>query len=203
REHLGEYLKEARGQAGIDKALVIAGDLNRPKGPYASSLDVISDDIFLKAGLTEIGIAGYPEGHPLIDDRTIDAELGLKINTLILANMSVEIVTQFSFDAGAIVAWYDRLRRQGIICPIRIGLAGPASAATLLNLALRCGVNLPLRQTNKAAQLLRGASTQEIVASLAASPEIADSPHTVALHMYSFGGIARTAEWASELAAEG
>ncbi len=199
RDRLSDYLKVARQEAGITKALVIAGDQNRPKGPYASSIDLISDDIFLNAGLTEVGISAYPEGHPFIVAESVDEALGHKIDALFRANMSVEIVSQFSFNAEAVVSWHDRLRHQGIVCPIRIGLAGPATAGTLLKFALRCGINLPLRQTNTAARLLRGTSADEIVAGLAASKVAADKH--VSLHIYSFGGIERTAQWATEQAA--
>lgn len=199
REHLADYLKSARNDAGVEKALVIAGDFGRPRGPYASSLDVIADTAFLRSGLAEVGISGYPEGHPLIDAATLDEVLSLKINALVLASMTVEIVTQFSFDDTAIIAWHERLRRRGVVCPIRVGIAGPAKAGTLLKLALRCGVNLPSRATNTAVQLMRGHNAEDILASLDGSSLAQDGDRRTSLHFYSFGGAEKTARWATSI----
>ncbi len=196
QDELRDYLDAMQSEAGIQRLLVIAGDQSHPRGPYASSLDIISDEAFLRAGIREIGIAGYPEGHPLIGEDAVEEALAAKLDAALLAGIDVEIVTQFCFDAGAIVTWHEKLRSRGIVCPIRIGLAGPASAKTLLKLALRCGVNLPLRQTNVATRLLRGNSVDDIVPTLEASSVARDKWRTVSLHFYSFGGIPETARWA-------
>lgn len=188
-------VRRLRNDAGVDKVLVIAGDIANPLGAYKSSLDVIRDDGFLAAGFSEVGISGYPDGHPLIDSTTLDAHQEDKIRVLVMAGIGVEIATQFSFDAAKIATWHDRLRQRGIVCPVRIGLAGPANAATLLKLALRCGVSLPSRATNTAAQLLRGRGIDEIYAALSAGSLGQNPPHKTSLHVYSFGGIRRTLDW--------
>ena len=45
-------------------------------------------------------------------------------------------------------------------------------------------------------KLLRGISADDLVADLAES-ELADTDARTTLHFYSFGGIARTVEWAT------
>src|SRR5262245_2812964 len=42
--------------AGVRQALVVAGDLATPAGPYASSLEVLQSDILADAGLTRFGV---------------------------------------------------------------------------------------------------------------------------------------------------
>ena len=53
---------------------------------------------------------------------------------------SVEIVTQFCFDARAILDFVARLRAFGFDHRVRIGLAGPTNLAALIRYASRCGV---------------------------------------------------------------
>jgi methylenetetrahydrofolate reductase (NADPH) len=197
RNELADHLAALTGRAGVTRALIVAGDLSRPLGPYADTLDLLNDDAFLRSGIAEIGISGYPEGHPLIEEDLTDKLLARKTDLASQAGMSVEIVTQFCFSATSIIDWHDRIRRQGIIVPIRVGLAGPASPSALLKLALRCGVSLPLRHTNVAMKLLKGMSADDIVAELADSTLESEAGQRIALHFYSFGGIKRTANWAS------
>src|SRR5271169_865116 len=52
------------GKVQLDEALAVAGDRDKPAGPFQSSLQLIESGAFEKHGITRIGIAGYPEGHP-------------------------------------------------------------------------------------------------------------------------------------------
>ena len=196
RSELVDYLRDMQEIADVRRLLIIAGDLTRPEGPYNDTIDLLNDEAFLDCGIKNIGIAGHPEGHPLVGNDRLDRLIASKIELASKAGISVELVTQFSFDPAAILSWYRRLRGQGVTVPIRIGLAGPASPSTLLKLAMRCGVNLPLRQTNVAVKLLRGRSSDDIIAELAEGPLGTEHDPNVSLHFYSFGGIKRTAQWA-------
>ena len=69
--------------------------------------------------------------------------------------MAVHIVTQFCFDAQAILHWIGRLREFGIEHPVRIGLAGPTNLATLLRYAKRCGVRASAQGLARQAGLVR------------------------------------------------
>ena len=55
------------------------------------------------------------------------------------------MVTQFGFDAEPILRWVGALRARDIFCPVRIGVAGPATVATLAKYAVRCGIGSSLR----------------------------------------------------------
>jgi methylenetetrahydrofolate reductase (NADPH) len=57
--------------AGVVRALVVAGDLPEPQGPYATSLEVLESDILASAGITTIGVAAHPEGHRAVDTTTL------------------------------------------------------------------------------------------------------------------------------------
>src|SRR2546430_5316712 len=68
RDALEEYLARAAGEAGVDSALVIAGDSDRSSGPFDSSRALLETGLFQRHGVVRIGVAGYPEGHPKITE---------------------------------------------------------------------------------------------------------------------------------------
>ena len=61
------------------------------------------------------------------------------------AGVRVDLVSQFCFESAPILAWLKELEAHGLDLPVHIGLAGPASPATLAKFALRCGVGASLR----------------------------------------------------------
>ncbi len=109
-------------------------------------------------------------------------------------------MTQFGFDAEAMIRWLHRLRAQGIDHPVRMGLAGPAGLTHLLRYAKRCGVAASAqalaRHAGLAKHLLGTVTPDGAIRALAAEP-VAIAPGSVALHFYSFGGVAATARWAA------
>src|SRR5262245_64413646 len=66
REALDDYLARAAGEAGVDSALVIAGDSDRTSGAFDSSLALLESGLFERHGIVRVDVAGYPEGHPRI-----------------------------------------------------------------------------------------------------------------------------------------
>jgi hypothetical protein len=56
----------------------------------------------------------------------------------------MRVVTQFCFEPEPVVEWLQRFETE-FDAPVRIGLAGPATPATLLKFALRCGVGNSVR----------------------------------------------------------
>ena len=98
-----------------------------------------------EAGIEEIGIAAYPEGHARIPPDRMEAALDQKIAAARAAGLQVHIVSQFSFSPEAVVGWLKRLRQCGIALPVKVGMAGPTSLTALLRYAKRCGVNASLR----------------------------------------------------------
>lgn len=191
-----DFLQRA-ADAGVEQALVIAGDLDRPAGPFHSSLELIETGLLAKRGIRTVGVAGYPEGHPKIGAAALDAALDGKLRLLRANGIAPYIVTQFCFEAAPIVDWLDRVRAMGIDAPVRIGLAGPASIATLAKFAVRCGIGNSLMalvggQTS-IARLLIEAGPEKVMHGLAAT-DLAG--HGVAgLHFFTFGGLVRTGKW--------
>ncbi|HUT50715.1 MAG TPA: methylenetetrahydrofolate reductase [Alphaproteobacteria bacterium] len=201
---LEAFLTRIRAEADVRKALVIAGDRDRPAGPFDSALSLIASGMLEGCGIEEVGVSGYPDGHPKIDADRLDEALAAKIEAAARAGLALHVVTQFCFDPQAIGHWLQAIRAGYPGLPVRIGLAGPAGATTLLKFALRCGVKASARGLRRNLSAVGGlmgqSSPARIVDALAAMPlDVWD--HDAALHFFSFGGIGRTARWVSENAA--
>jgi methylenetetrahydrofolate reductase (NADPH) len=196
-EQLDELLKGLRGEAEQRRLLVIGGDIDT-SSPFTDALAVIQKGRLREAGIEEIGIAGYPEGHSRIPPDRMEAALDQKIAAARAAGLRVHIVSQFSFSPDAVVGWLRRLRQCGIAVPVRVGMAGPTSFTALMRYAKRCGVNASLRgmASGAASGLIGNVGPDEIVASVAAASGIGDaSPH-----YFSFGGVLQTARYACDAA---
>jgi len=200
---LDEFLAQLSGKANVERLLIIAGDRDRPAGDLHSSLEVIDGGLLQRRGIKEIGIAGYPEGHPRISQHDLDRALMDKIAAAEATGMKVHIVTQFCFDAAAILQWIRRLRDFGLEHPVRVGLAGPTNLPALLRYARRCGVRASIaglaRQSGLARQLFAMMAPDTLVQALAQ----ARSDRRLGMvkpHFFAFGGVAATARWASAVA---
>ncbi|MGH7015071.1 MAG: methylenetetrahydrofolate reductase [Stellaceae bacterium] len=193
---LDDLLARAVG-AGVEQVLVIAGDVDRPAGPFHSSIELIETGLLAKRGIRSVGVAGYPEGHPKIAAATLDAALAAKLLLLHDDGIAPYIVTQFCFDAAPILDWLARLREAGVAAPVRVGLAGPASIATLAKFAVRCGIGNSLLalvsgQTS-IARLLIESGPEKVIRALAAT-NLAEFD-VAGLHLFAFGGLVRTGKW--------
>ena len=200
---LDDFLARMSSEAGVVRLLVIGGDHDEPAGDFRSALEVIDGGALQRHGIREIGIAGYPNGHPRLLQQDLDRALAHKIRAAESTGLAAHIVSQFCFDAQAILQWIARLRDFGLEHPVRIGLAGPTSLATLLRYAKRCGVRASAqslaRQTGLARQLFAMSAPDALVRALAqarADRHLGE----IAPHFFSFGGLARTARWAEAVA---
>jgi methylenetetrahydrofolate reductase (NADPH) len=187
-------------EAAVDRLFVIAGDLAAPVGPFVDALAVIDLLRQRSYGLTAVGIAGYPEGHPQIATGQLDRARRDKVALLAASGLAVEIMTQFAFDAAPMVAWLDQLRAEGFTGRVRFGLPGPANVGTLLRFAARCGVGASTKVMAKygasVTRLLHTAGPDRLYDGLAREiTERADG--NAGIHLYPFGGLRKMAEWAS------
>jgi len=199
RDVLNDFLARICGEAGVRRALVIAGDLERPAGPFVGAYAIIASELLQQHGIQEIGISGYPDGHPKLSADVLDRALREKLAGARSAGLKTHIVSQFCFDAGRISAWIRSLRAAGIDVPIRIGVAGPTSVKGLARYALRCGVRTSIKAmfTKSAMQLLGDVAPDDLIGEIAAEKDAA-ALGPLSVHLYSFGGLVRTGRWAAD-----
>ena len=195
---LQDLLARMRGEADIRRLLLIGGDVDTP-GAFPDALAVIQKGRLQEAGIEEIGIGAYPEGHPRIPAGRLEAALDQKIAAATSQGLRVHIVSQFSFLPDRILTWVRQLRACGIGHPVKIGMAGPTNVPALLRYAKRCGVAASLRglMSGVASGLVGHVGPDRILESLSTAGNLGD----VAPHYFTFGGTLETARYACEAAA--
>jgi methylenetetrahydrofolate reductase (NADPH) len=191
--HLEEILRWFDGHS-VREVYVIGGDAREPVGPYASAFELLDAMSRLEHSVDEVGIGGYPEGHPLIDDRELDRAL------LDKQQFASYVVTQLCFDADAILGWISDVRRKGLRLPVYVGLPGAVDRKKLLQISLKVGVGDSARflrkQTGLLGMLMKpgGYSPDGLVERLA--PFAGDERYGIAgLHLYTFNQVGSTEEW--------
>ena len=194
---LEEYLSAIRDTIGTSHAFAVGGDPSEPMGPYGSSLEMIQTGLLKDYGITDVSIAGYPEGHPDITEAQLWEALEGKAASLKEQGLNGTILTQFGFDVDPVFAWIEEVRRRGIDLPIRIGVPGPAGIKRLLTYAARFGVSTSAGIAKKygfsITNLLGTAGPDKMIGDLDAG--LTDAHGDVKLHFYTFGGMKATAEW--------
>ncbi len=192
-----DYLHAVVKQASVSRCFIVAGDPAQPMGPYADTTSLIETGAFERAGIRTIGIAGHPEGHPVMSVDQRWAALESKVNEIERRGMDALIVTQFGFDSDKVLLWLGELRSRGIVAPVRIGIPGPASIASLLRFAARCGVGASTAVMKKygvsITSLLGSAGPDKLVHDFAS--QLGPNHGAVRLHFYPFGGLLNTVQW--------
>lgn len=198
REVLNDFLAEPRREADVRRVLLIAGDLAAARGPFKSSREVAATGLLQAHGINRVSIAGHPEGHPYLGDAAAFAALEGWRDWSRDAAIGVDIVTQFCFEAAPILAFLRELGVRRIDLPVIVGLAGPASPATLTKFALRCGIGNSMRalrsQIGRFGRLLVDAGPDEVMRGLEASPPEA-SGRIGGFHIFPFGGLRKARKW--------
>ncbi len=202
RDEFRSFLKEATSKHGVHRVLVIGGDEPRPKGPYADSLQVLREGVLADCGVREIGVSGYPEGHPSIPSSVLASSFENKLRLAREQGLGLYVVTQFSFAPARVIDFCASLARNAPSVPVYVGVAGPSDPAALARYAQRCGVSVSLRALRNLgfgiARLVTHTDPQEQVAALARYQLSRGQGNVVGVHLYSFGGALRTADWMRE-----
>jgi methylenetetrahydrofolate reductase (NADPH) len=194
-----EAVVGAYADAGVREALVIAGGIDRPRGPFESSMQLLETHAFDRAGFTRLHVAGHPEGSPDIPAAEAEAALAWKNAFQSRTDATMAIATQFAFEAEPLIAWADGLRAGGITLPIHIGVAGPAKLQTLIKYAMLCGIGPSLRVLQRRAadltRLVLPFEPTELLADLARHKAAHPDCLIEAAHFFPLGGIARTTDY--------
>ena len=198
REALDDFLARARGEADVTRIVLIAGDLALAKGPFRSSLDVCASGLIEASGILSVSVAGHPEGHPYLAAAKAFKVLEAWRDWGQLTKIRVDVVTQFCFESAPILGWIGKLDARGISLPVIVGLAGPATPATLTKFALRCGIGNSMRslrsQIGRFGRLLTDTGPDDVMRGLQSAPKAATAP-IAGFHLFPFGGLRKAGEW--------
>jgi methylenetetrahydrofolate reductase (NADPH) len=182
---------------GITGVFVPAGDAH-PVGDYEDALGVLEDLAAIGHPFTHIGITGYPESHPMINDDVAVQSMWDK------RRYATHIVSNLTFNPTVMQRWIKRLRARGVILPVLLGIPGPVHRAKLLSMATTIGVGDSTRFLMKNKRLFGrlaapGGFTGERFL-IKSAPELGRPDALVeGLQVFSFNQIAETEAWLSDL----
>jgi methylenetetrahydrofolate reductase (NADPH) len=203
RDEFREFLKKAASQHGVHRVLLIGGDEPRPRGPFEDSLKVLEQGVLKECGIREVGVGGYPEGHPRIPLNALDKALQRKIELAREQGVGVYMVTQFCFSPQRVVDFCAGLARTRPDLPVYVGIAGPTDPVALARYAQRCGVSVSLRALRNLgagiAKLVTRTDPHDQLVALARYSSQRGQSNVVGVHLYSFGGAVPTASWMREM----
>ena len=192
RAHL-EKLLARMDEAGMDQAFVVGGDAKDP-GDFADAPQLLAAMTEISHGITQIGIAGYPEGHPLISDQALRAAMAVK------SPQASYIATQMCFDVPSIVRWIREIRAAGIGLPLYIGIPGVVDPVRLASISARIGVGASIRYVMKNRSLLWKLlrpgpyKPTKLVHEVARACE-AEDLGIRGFHIFTFNEVERTVRW--------
>jgi methylenetetrahydrofolate reductase (NADPH) len=194
RTHLDELL-DGMAQAEADLFL-IGGDATPPHGPWSSAVDLLAVVAEHPQRPAEIGIAGYPEGHPRIDAGTLADVLEQK------TAVADYITTQLCFDPEAVLAWVRDTRERGVTLPVLVGLPGVVDRRRLLEMSMRIGVgpSLSFLRKQRGLRNLLGPSSitpDRVYDGLVPCLEDREL-NIMGFHYYTFNQLVDTWEWERE-----
>ncbi len=204
-EHAREIAAWAR-ELGLGEVYVIAGDAPEQLGPYEGALGFMRDFLAADPGVRRLGIAGYPDGHPLISQDIVDEQLHLKQALLAEHGVGGWISTQMCFDEDKIRSWIQTERGRGITLPIRLGVPGVVDRARLMRVGTRLGIGASMRYMSKNSSTVMklmapgGFDPTDMVVAFAAD---AEQLGIEALHSFTFNSVADTRAWQAAIVAGG
>jgi methylenetetrahydrofolate reductase (NADPH) len=193
RAHLADVVQRLDA-VGVRDVFVIAGDAEHPAGEFTGALGLLAALAEIGHPFSDIGITGYPESHPLIDDGTVIAQMFEK------SRFATYIASQICFDSDVTARWVDAVWARGTRLPILVGLPGVVSRAKLLRVSTRIGIGGSLRYLRKhgdfVSRFLRpgGFSPDRLLKGL--EPVLLDPEQKVTgFHIFTFNDVADTEAW--------
>jgi methylenetetrahydrofolate reductase (NADH) len=178
-------------EAEVREVFVVAGDAEEPRGAFHGAIDLLEALDELGRPFADVGITGYPESHPLIDDETTIAAMFEK------ARHATYIASQVCFDPQITARWVENVWARGTQLPIYVGVPGAVPRAKLLRVSTRIGIGDSLRFLRKngsfAGRFLRGGfSPDPLIDGLG---PVLESGKVGGFHVFTFNDVADTEEW--------
>jgi methylenetetrahydrofolate reductase (NADPH) len=190
--------------AGVDEILLVAGSQETHAGAFADTLQVLASGEIERAGIARVGVAGHPEGHPTAEEATLDAALAEKNAFARRTGLELYLVTQFFFDETPVIEWERRVRALGNRLPVHVGFHGITGTAGLLKHAIACGIGDSMKVLAKHTNLLQLAMVRtpdRLVSEIVRAISTDAGSLFAHAHFFPLGGFARTANWATAVAA--
>jgi methylenetetrahydrofolate reductase (NADH) len=183
---------------GTDDIFVPAGDADPPTGEFTSALDVLEQLAELGNPFARVGITGYPETHPKIEDDVTVQSMWDK------RRHATYIVSNLCFDPATLRQWITRIRRRGVTLPLLVGLAGPVERTKLMQMATKIGVADSARfVAGHSSAFVRlstpGAYQPDRLLDKVGSTLAAPASKVTGLHIFTFNQVQQAEQWREAL----
>lgn len=201
RDHVAKIVARL-GEYDVREVFVVGGDRSEPVGEFPGAAELLEALSAEGMPFEEVGIAGYPEGHPTIPDSVLQEALRRK------RPYATYVASQLCFDPQAIRDWAQGMRSRGVRMPVEVGVPGVAPVTKLMRISAKIGVGESLRFLGRHRGLVKALlgrpgtfRPDRLMADL--EPELADPASPVrGFHIYTFNEVARTEQWRQELLAD-
>ena len=190
RSQLSGLIKRIQG-AGIDHVFVVGGDADEP-GKFPDAFTLLREMSDLGHPFSDVGITGYPEGHPFISGDLLRQALIDK------QRYATYLATQMCFDVPAIETWIKGIRTDGVKLPVKVGIPGVTDPVKLIGIAGRIGVGTSvrfLRKNRRAVWRLMFPGAYKPTRLLKKLGQLDPRLGFYGLHIFTFNQIGPTVEW--------
>jgi len=196
---------------GVEEVLVLGGGAPEPAGELTETMQILESGLLQAFGFAKVGVAAHPEGHPDIEESQLREVLVEKAAWAQRTGVDLYYETQFCFEANPVIEWEkttrEDLRRAlgeaATLPSVRLGVAGPAKMSNLIRFGIMSGVGNSLqfltKHSGNAMKLATTATPDAFIEGIADHREADANCLIEGLHLYPFGGFAKTAKWAEGL----
>jgi methylenetetrahydrofolate reductase (NADPH) len=193
RPQLAGLIKRMQG-AEIDDVFVVGGDADDP-GRFPDALSLLREMADIGHGFSDVGITGYPEGHPFISGDLLRQAMIDK------QRYATYIATQMCFDVPGIEGWIKGIRLDGVKLPVKVGIPGVTDPVKLIGIAGRIGVGTSVRFLRKNRRAVWRMIFPGAYKPTKLLKKLGDlDPHLgfFGLHIFTFNQIEPTVQWWTE-----
>lgn len=198
-EHVAEVVEELV-TAGIQRVFVIGGDAPEPAGVFSDALGLLESIARTGHRFAEVGIGGYPEGHPHFSEEVADRAIVEK------APHADRVITQMCFDPTATTAWAARMARNGAGIAVHAGIPGPVNRQKLIRISASLGLGASARFLKKQNGLWRfllpGAYHPTSLLRRLAAAQPDGAPLVSGVHIFTFNEFEGAEQWRLKLRRE-
>lgn len=203
-DHLTDIVDRLQ-EVGITDVFVPGGDREEPKGEFDSAYSLLSRMEELGLEFEDVGITGYPEGHPFLSEETLVESMEAK------RPHATYIATQLCYDPEAILGWIRELRGRDVDLPVQVGIPGVMKYQRLVGISRKVGVGDSVRFLQKTTgivdfvkQFIGSRGKYEPVELVEGLAPYADDPELAiqGLHIYTFNQVPDTEDWRRDLLAQ-
>ncbi|SDH16290.1 methylenetetrahydrofolate reductase [Nonomuraea jiangxiensis] len=197
RQHVADVVARLR-EARVRSVFVVGGDAPRPAGEFEDAYALLRAMREAHHPFEEVGIAGYPEGHPVVSREALELALKRK------APMATRVITQICFHAGTTADWAAGIAAAGIGLPVHVGIPGPVNRHKLMRITANLGLGQSARFLRKHRSLLwrfllPGAYQPARLARELGLAVPRTGGNIRGLHIFTFDELSRTELWRRRL----